>query len=61
MFARTLAIAVSLTFASSVIAQDKPREPGLRLPGMQASGQMLLPTQWSLKPAVSKWLWATFQ
>ena len=40
----------ALSFAISS-AQDPLPKGDMRLPGMQASGQMLLPTQWSLQPA----------
>src|SRR4029453_10905173 len=45
--------AIAVLFAvSSALAQDKgvAHQPR-RLPGMQAGGQVLLPTQWSLDPA----------
>ncbi len=51
MFLRFTSIAFILIMAAGAIAQDKASPNNLRLPGMQPSGQMLLPTQWSLQPA----------
>ena len=46
----SLFAASALSFPISS-AQDRLPKGDMRLPGMQASGQMLLPTQWSLQPA----------
>lgn len=54
MFARTSLVSgllIAMLTVAPLGSQEKPREQNLRLPGMQPSGQMLLPTQWSLKPA----------
>ncbi len=51
MFTRLVLVAGLVFITSPVMSQDKAPQTGLRLPGMQAGGQMLLPTQWSLKPA----------
>jgi Phosphoesterase family len=46
-----LVASVLHSFIANSHAQDRPVKGEMRLPGMQASGQMLLPTQWSLQPA----------
>jgi len=50
-----LVVVFSAILASAGFAEDDPPKATApvprRLPGMQAGGQILLPTQWSLKPA----------
>jgi len=43
--------AASVLSIANCVAQDRAVKSEMRLPGMQAGGQMLLPTQWSLEPA----------
>ena len=46
----TLVLAVLLVATAAGQEENATHQPR-RLPGMQASGQVLLPTQWSLDPA----------
>ncbi len=61
MFVRSMVAALLLALATYGSAQEQPRQATLRLPGMQAGGQMLLPTQWSLQPAGKQLLVGDFR
>src|SRR5262245_25028276 len=56
-FARSVSVAcfclaaATLAFAQDPPASTKPAEDAPRWPGAQPGGQVLLPNQWSLKPA----------
>ncbi len=43
-------LALSVLSIAQCVGQDRLTQGGMRLPGMQPGGQMLLPTQWSLQP-----------
>lgn len=52
MLRTCLALFCVLLLAASALAEDPPAPPGPRkLPGVQGPGHVLLPTQWSLRPA----------
>ena len=57
----------SFCLGAPAIAADDVDEGGeeiqepIRLPGAQPAGDILLPNQWSLRPAASRSSWATFR